>query len=174
MPDFSYLGAILLSIAVLAYYLFFYRNRQHSQRLCTAIDFLRDAVYMTLYLELDQTHESGHASKVAGTVVNEVFGFEPPDKEAKDFRESHKSEVQKTINRLTEMSEVRPLVGAALRLMETSAYTHPAKPKGGLSRGFNLGLVDPVEETLPIHAFLSRTATFHRRIKKEFQAAVAG
>lgn len=171
MPDFTYLGAVLLSIGVLYYYIAHYRKRQNSQRLVTAIDFLRDAVYIILYQELDQVHESSHASKVAGTVVNEVFGFEPPDEEARAFRESHKSEVQKAIGRLTENSEVRPLIGAALRLMETPAYTHPAKPKGGLSRGFNLGLVDPVEETIAVHAFLARTAALHRRMKKEFEAA---
>ena len=170
MPDFTNLGAILLSLAVLAYYLFHHRHKMNEQRLGKAVEALKEALYTDLYLDLLADHERGLASRLAATVVNEAFGVEPPDQEAAEFLRENRGPVQSSLTGLAENAEVRPLVASALKHMEGPVWKNRPRPKGGLKRGFNLGLVTPTDEEMPVHRFLARVAVFHRRVNKRMKA----
>lgn len=173
MPDFTSLGAILLSLAVLGYYLFYHRHKMNAQRLVKAIDALKEALYTDLYLDLlKQGRDTGLASRLAATVVNEVFGVEPPDGEAQAFLNQNKGPVQSELTRLGENSEVRPLISAALKQMEGPVWKNRPRPKGGQKRAFNLGLVNPTDKDLPVHLFLGRVAVYHRRVDKRMKSGV--
>jgi len=170
MPDFTSLGAILFSLALVAYYLLFYRKRLNRQRLIKAVDALKEAVYTNLYLDLCAEGDRDWASRLAATVVNEVFGVEPPNREARSFRADHLGPVQSRVALLAADGEIRSLVGAALRFMDQPGLGLRAGPGGGLKRAFNLGLVDPADQEMPVHLFLGRTAAFHRQVNRRMKS----
>ena len=170
MPDLTGLGAILFSLALTAYYLLVYRKRLNRQRLTKAVDALKEALYTELYLDLLDKGGKDRASRLAATVVNEVFGVEPPDQAARSFREDNKGQVQARVALLANDGRVRPLIGAALRFLEDPGLGLGQGPQGGLKRAFNLGLVDPADEEMPVHRFLGRTATFHRQVDRRMKS----
>ncbi len=170
MPDFTSLGAILLSLAVLGYYLFYHRHKMNEQRLVKAVDALKEALYTDLYLDFLADRDTGFSSRLAATVVNEVFGVEPPDEEASAFAKKNRGPVQSELTRLAGNQEVRGLIASAMRHMESPAWKNRPRPKGGLERAFNLGLVDPTDKEMPVHVFLGRVAVYHRRIDKRMKA----
>jgi len=166
MSDFTSIGAIIVALAILAYYLLFYRHKLAQQKIEQAIAFLNEALYMDLFLKLSQSHEQEEASKLAATVVNEVFGYEPRDKAAAAFLKANRGAAQAEVARLAADSEVRPLIGSALQSMAAKNWKGRSRPQGGLTRAVNLGFVSPTETPMPAYRFLARTATYHRRIKK--------
>jgi hypothetical protein len=170
MPDFTSLGAILFSLAIVAYYLLVYRKKLNRQRLIKAVDALKEALYTDLYLDLLGEGDQDWASRLAATVVNEVFGIEPPDQEARSFRANHKGPVQARVALLAADGEVRSLIGAALRLVEEPGLGPRVGSPGGLKKAFNLGLVNPADEQMPVHRFLGRTAAFHRRVDRRMKS----
>ena len=170
MPDLTSLGAILLSLAVLGYYLFFHRHKMNEQRLVRAVDALREALYTDLYLDLLRERDQGAASRLAATAVNEAFGAEPPDGEAAEFLKENRPAVQAELSRLAANAEVRPLIAAALKHMDSPVWKNRPRPKGGLKRGFNLGLVAPADQEMPVHQFLGRVAAYHRLVNKRMKA----
>ncbi len=170
MPDLPTLAAGLLGLGAVVFYLIVTRRRLTQQRLERATDVLKEALYQDLFLRLSARGPAPEASRVAATVVNEVFGLEPPDEEAREFRESRKSLIQTQVARLASDGGVRPLIGAALGFMESPAWKNKPRPKGGLARAVNLGLIDPAEEKMPVFKFLAQTAEYHKRIKRESTA----
>jgi len=169
MPESGSLIFLLFGLALLAYYLFFYRRQLTEQRLRRAVEVLTEALYLDLYsgYTKEEPARTAEASALAATVVNEVFGFEPPDEQALGFRRDNLGQVQAQVAQVAGRSELRPLIAAALHYMEGPAWKKRRRPKGGLSRAANLGLVDPSEPPLPVHLFLARTAQYHRRVRKE-------
>lgn len=170
MPDFTNLGAILLSVAVVGYYLFYLRHKMNDQRLAKAVEALREALYTDLYLDYLADHPEGQASRLAATVVNEAFGVEPPDSEAADFLRENRGPVQSALTGLAENTEIRPLLAAALKQMDGPAWKNRPRPKGGLKRAFNLGLVNPTDPEMPVNRFLVRVAAYHHRVDKRMKA----
>ncbi len=166
MPDLTLIGLIGLSIAIL-FFIYIQNRKGASQRLIQAVTTLIDGVYRDLYVRAAKTADPYRASLLAGSATNEVFGFEAPNEEAAEFLKANKGEVQSLAAQMAREAEVRPLIAAALKYMTAPNWKGPMRPKGGLARAVNMGLIDPSEKPMPNHAFLAKTAKYHRRMVQE-------
>lgn len=165
MPDLSTLGIVLFA-CVLLYFLYLQNKRNTNNRLESAVTTLIDAIYRDIYHRLLAEYGPDQASRLAGSVTNNIFGFAPPNDEAAQFMKEHKGRIQQETGQLAEDGQVRTLAAEAIRVMLRPDWRGPVRPQGGQERALNLGFVVPGEKPMPIAQFLSQVAKYHRRMVK--------